>query len=107
MHLMKSDIDSNGWIKKTDFSLALEKFFPNKDDESLNLLINAADLQLDTLDSDIIPYPGLFSEVTKFFHVIDFIYIYMYIYILQPQYQTLFPADKNSISVHLFVYTSI
>ena len=63
MHLANSDLDSNDWIKKADFATALEKFFPNKDEESVTLLLNAADIQLDTLDSDIIPYPDLFSEV--------------------------------------------
>ena len=79
---MKKDVDqgNQGTMVREDIKGALRDFFPEKSEESLQLLIDAAETELEAKEVETLEYKNLFMEVKNWFKKIKFFSLNIFVY---------------------------
>ena len=69
-HLTKIDMDmgNQGKLRKADLQEGIKTFLTDVDEETLNGMVRAAELEMEDKESDEIEYKNLFMEVSRSFH---------------------------------------
>ncbi|CAH1779147.1 unnamed protein product [Owenia fusiformis] len=63
-HLTQADADkgNTGTLTKEDFKIALQQYYPEKDEEKINKLIEQAEIELEAKDEEVLEYRNMFME---------------------------------------------